>query len=245
MLGELSHKLVMAGKQIWNRGGLLAEAIKKCDLSALFLFDRRQILLSTELPQNKQRWGESHEIGHSIIPWHEDLCHGDQSSTLSVHCQAQLELEANYAAGQLLFLRNRFATELWSSPVCFESIKKLAKRYNNSIASTLWRAVESSMGPAFGIIGGNPAQSLPAQGCEIRHFIRSSRFQAEFPGADSIGIYRALAPRCSGLRGLICNCLLVMADLRGERHEFSVECFSNTHDVLTLGIWRRVVPVQA
>jgi len=50
MIGEVVHMIVMAGKQIWQRQGLLWEAIKKCELKALFLFDRKRILISNELP---------------------------------------------------------------------------------------------------------------------------------------------------------------------------------------------------
>ena len=60
------------------------------------------------------RWNEGHEIGHSIIPWHQDIMLGDNALTLYPDCQEQVEAEANHAAGRLLFLRERFTEELCS-----------------------------------------------------------------------------------------------------------------------------------
>ncbi|MEN6578332.1 MAG: ImmA/IrrE family metallo-endopeptidase [Phycisphaerales bacterium] len=134
MLGETVHRLKVAGKQIMKRPSLLVDAIKKFDLSALWLPDRKRILIDREMPILKQRWGEAHEIGHSMIPWHEPLMHGDQQRTLSITCHQQIEKEANYAAGRLLFLQDRFADEVRSSDVDFKRIRTLHKTYGNTLA---------------------------------------------------------------------------------------------------------------
>lgn len=67
------HKLKMSGKQILLRPMLMVDVIKKFSLTAFYLPDKKRILIDSELPQTKQRWGEGHEIGHSIIPWHDGL----------------------------------------------------------------------------------------------------------------------------------------------------------------------------
>lgn len=112
VLRETTHRLVLAGKQILERPSLLIDAVKKFSLKALWLPDRKQILLDSELPSAKQRWGEAHEIGHSVIPWHESMTHGDQKQTLSYSCHQKLEAEANYAAGRLRFLLRMFLQPL-------------------------------------------------------------------------------------------------------------------------------------
>ena len=48
------------------------------------------------------------EIGHDIIPWHADMMLGDTEQTLTPSCHEIIEAEANYAAGQLLFMASRF-----------------------------------------------------------------------------------------------------------------------------------------
>jgi hypothetical protein len=102
LLQEAVHKLRMGAAQVFQRPTLLAEAILKFDLKALYLPDRKRILIDENLPDLKKRWNEAHEIAHSLIPWHTDYMHGDNSETLSPACHAQIEAEANYGAGRLL-----------------------------------------------------------------------------------------------------------------------------------------------
>jgi hypothetical protein len=237
MLGEIAHMIVMAGQQIWNRKGLLGEAIRKCDLSALYLFDRKRILISSDLAKLKQRWGEAHEIGHSIIPWHEQFCHGDQEATLSIDCHAKIEAEANYAAGQVLFLRDRFRDELLSCPLSIEELTRLAGRYGNTITSALWRAVETLHIPAFGLVGAHPVEHPIGEG--VRRFIRSNRFAVEFPAITPEAIFPLLAQFCKRGRGNLGSCEMLLTDAAGQKHIFYVECFYNSYDALTLGVWSK------
>ena len=67
LLREVTSKLYIAGKQILARPTLLWEAVKKANLKALYLPDRKQILIDEDLPILKHRWNEGHEIGHSPI----------------------------------------------------------------------------------------------------------------------------------------------------------------------------------
>lgn len=87
LLRETISRLKVATNQFWYRPSILLDAIKKRDLKALYVPDGKRILLDKELPQLKQRWGEGHEICHSIIPWHASYLHGDQSHTLSMGCE--------------------------------------------------------------------------------------------------------------------------------------------------------------
>jgi Zn-dependent peptidase ImmA (M78 family) len=82
--------------------------------------DRKRILIDKDLPSAKQRWGEAHEIGHSILPWHDVVMPGDKKRTLSLACEQQVESEANFAAGRLLFLQEQFTGRLRSNPLIFD-----------------------------------------------------------------------------------------------------------------------------
>ena len=104
VLADTIHRLKIAGKQVILRPSLLLDVVKRLELKALWVPDRNRILIDSELPTVKQRWGEAHEIGHSIIPWHEAVLHGDKTRTLSLACQHQVEGEANYAAGRFALL---------------------------------------------------------------------------------------------------------------------------------------------
>lgn len=111
-LRERYSQLKIAGKQIIRRPTLLLDVIRKAKISALWIPDRRRILIDEETPKLKHRWFEAHEIGHSLAPWHERYLFGDDSETVLPTCIETLESEANYIAGQLLFLQDRFFLRL-------------------------------------------------------------------------------------------------------------------------------------
>jgi Zn-dependent peptidase ImmA (M78 family) len=152
------HKLMMAGKQVVSRPTLIWDVVKKLELKALYLPDRKRILIDNTLPIIKQRWNEAHEVGHSIIEWHEVLMLGDDKQTLSFSCHVHLEAEANYAAGRLLFLQDRFYEELNGQTPTIKLVQVLGKKFGNSITTTLWRAVEHMSVPAVALVSG---QVLP------------------------------------------------------------------------------------
>jgi len=73
---------------------------------AFFLPDEKRILINDNLHKLKYRWIEAHEVGHSLLPWHEGAILGDNAQTLQPNCHTQMEAEANFAAARLLFLRD-------------------------------------------------------------------------------------------------------------------------------------------
>jgi hypothetical protein len=238
---EFVHKLKMAGKQLLLRPTLIWDVVKKFDLKALYLPDRKRILIDATLPTIKQRWGEAHEIGHSIIDWHELFMHGDDKQTLSPACHAQLEAEANFAAGRLLFLQDRVAAELHGSPPTIRLIQGLSKTFGNSITTTLWRVVEHLGVPAVGIISCHPRR--PSDGFNLadpcRYFIRSRTFEREFGKLGEVEMFAAVRGYCGmRTRGPLGEEELVVRDDNGAEHVFYFETFYNSHDALTLGVYR-------
>jgi hypothetical protein len=179
-LAETIHRLKVAGKQVIERPSLLLDAIRKWELKALWIPDRKRILIDSELPSAKQRWGEAHEIGHSVLPWHEAVMHGDRKLTLSLACEQQVESEANFAAGRLLFLQDVFIEQVRSSPLTIDAVKKLSKVFGNTITSTLWRAVESREDAVFGLVSQHPNHALGED--PLRYFVRSRAFCSQYDG---------------------------------------------------------------
>lgn len=178
LIRETISRLKVAGKQVIARPTILLDAIRKRDLKALYVPDRKRILLDSDLPKLKKRWGEGHEISHSIIPWHASYMHGDPMHTLSLACEIEIEAEANFATGRLLFLGDRFREELLAGCVSIERIKALSGEYGNTITSTLWRAVESCKGPAFAMVSQHP-KYVTGEKPRVRYFV-ISLFQARF-----------------------------------------------------------------
>ena len=233
ILRETVHRLKLAGKQVIRQPHRLLDVVKKMDLKALWVPERKQILLDSELPAAKQRWAEGHEIGHGIVPWHQVVMHGDQARTLSPGCAWRIEEEANYAAGRLLFLRGDFRERLRAGAFDISSIRDLSKLYGNSITSTLWRAVEEAAFPAFALVSKHPRGSDKEK--PIRHFVRSRGFAERFPGVTAMCVFETAAGYCRNGKGPLGEreFALDAADL--SSHEFHVETFHNGYEALTLG----------
>lgn len=232
-ISETVHRLRLSGKQVLKRPTLLIDAIRKWDLKALWVPDRKRILMDSELPPIKQRWGEAHEIGHSIIPWHDVVLHGDKKRTLSLACEQQVEAEANYAAGRILFPKDIFLEYLHSSDLNFKLVQSLGKVFGNSMTTTLWRIVESSERPVFGLVSQHPLAPLKEK--PLRYFVRSPAFLNKFGEITALKLFNTLQQFCNGSRGPIGENELIFTDMNGENHLFKLEVFFNNYDALTLG----------
>lgn len=241
---ETAHRLRVAGKLVLEKPSRLVDAIRKWDLKALYVPDSRRILIDADEPTPKHRWNEAHEVGHSLIPWHDAFLHGDHRITLSASCHEELERQANYAAARLLFIGDEFRDRLLASEVCFDRVRALGKEFKNTMTTTLWRAVEAMETPALGMVSCHPREADSNQ--PIRYFLRSRRFLNEFTNVTAAEVFAKLYGLCRGRRGPIGSGELLLDDDRGQEHVFFVECFNNSHDTLTLGLHRsaRAVAVQ-
>lgn len=241
---ETISRIRVATIQVYQRPTLIIDAIKKFSLKALYLPDRKRILLDGDLPIKKHRWNEAHEIGHSVIPWHEDVMHGDNAHTLSQSCHEQVETEANFAAARLLFLRDRFSEEALSLQPSIEAIQKLHGIFGNTLSTTLYRFIEfaGNEKPIVGLITGHPhatrrgADHDPTKPC--RHFIQSPAFAKTFRRMGEVEIFEAVAGYCGSQGGGPLGAAdLILTDDNGNQHRFAFETFFNRYDALTLGVY--------
>jgi Zn-dependent peptidase ImmA (M78 family) len=240
-LREVAHRLTVAGKQVLARPTLLLEAIKKFDLRSLFLPDGKRILIDSNLPNAKQRWSEGHEIGHSIIPWHLNTMLGDNKRTLTPGCHEQIENEANFAAGQLLFFQKAFVRDAHDLIPGIDAVNTLKRRYGNTITTTLWRYVEQSEDPMVGGISCHPHR-LPSDFDSqrpFRYFVGSRPFQQRFTNVCEIDLFNKVQAYCANRRAGPLGALdFLLLDDDGVKHLFHFETFFNQYEALTLGIYR-------
>jgi hypothetical protein len=249
---EVISRIRVATIQVAQRPMLLVDSIKKWSLQALYVPDRKRILLDASIPVKKHRWNEAHEIGHSLIPWHDDVMHGDNRHTLRPQCHEQIEAEANFAAGRLLFLRDRFADEARDLPAELKSIQTLHSVFGNTLSSTLWRFVETIGGdrPVVGLITAHPHISRRPQDFNVatacRHCIQSAEFAARFSSTSEQALFSRIASYCGAQTGGKLGAAdVILADDNGARHVFSFETFfirykpPSTGEALTLGVYRR------
>lgn len=239
-LQETVSRLKVAGKQVIKRPGLLLDAIRKMDLRALWIPDRKRILIDRDIPELKWRWNEGHEIGHSLLPWHQAVPLGDDRSTLTPSAKQQIEAEANYAAGRLLFMRDQFDERLLSSPIDCSRVRKLAKEFGNTISTTLWRTIETAPRPAVGLISQHPRRHPNPDKPMVRYLITSLRFRDEFPHVGAEYIVRQLRENLdrSG-NGPLGEFEMLLEDANGDEHIFRFEAFHNRYETLTLGLYQR------
>ncbi len=214
------------------------------DIKALYIPDQKRILLDKSQPELKHRWNEAHEIGHSIIPWHEGAMLGDDEQTLIPSCHEKIENEANYAAARLLFLRGRFNEEAQSMAPGMDSLKSLKYTFGNTFTSTFWRCVEAwgENAPIIGLITGHPHPTLrkasfdPENPC--RYFIQSDLFARRFARVSETSVFDQIVEYCKArARGPLGSSDVVLTDDNGDDHIFNFETFSFHHNILTLGLY--------
>jgi hypothetical protein len=241
LVRELEHRFMfLARKIIPDFGKQILGALAKSKLCAFWVPESARILIDADVPKPKHRWIEAHEITHSLVAWHKHYLLGDNATTLDPACHAMLEAEANYGAGRLLFLQERFASESHDLDLSFESIKILAQRYNNSIVSTFWRAIEERDPgrPVFGVISIHPCH--PTIGAHDgpqpwRYFIRSQAFRTQFANLSADLAYAAIHHCVTNRKtGPVALATFPFEDANGNAWEFQIECFSNGHALLTL-----------
>ena len=246
VLREVVHRLIVAGKQVIQRPSLLIDVVTKFDLRALFLPDRKRILIDSSQPAIKHRWYEGHEIIHSIIPWHSSLMLGDTRYTLAPSCHEQIEAESNYGAGSLLFLVDEFSSRARDTSATIKSIKDLKIQFGNTITNTLWRYVEQSDGKLFGLVTAHPhilpRDFDPANPC--KYFIRSKSFDLQFPGITEVDLFAIITRYCTRSRGgPLGEDETLLRDLNGTDHIFNLETFYNRYEALTLGVHKKIKPL--
>jgi hypothetical protein len=236
-LDRAKHKLRIHGRK-------LVEIVKKVRLQAVLLFDESRICIDQDLPKIKHPWASCHETGHRVLPWHKPFFFGDTAETLDPAYQADLEDEANFTAGRLLFLGNRFTQDARDIPPTIAGVKSLAKRYGASLTTTLRRYVEQGPEIAMAMLVSTPAwsQQPDDQPHRWRHFVPSARFSGLFPDA-SADEFRVLVDKHARYRkgGPVAEFGFGLLDARSERHEVGAWSFNNQHYLLTLFIEERTI----
>jgi hypothetical protein len=245
-LREVVSRVKIAGKQLALRPTLLFDVVRKASLSALWLPDRKRILIDQDLPPLKHRWAEAHEIGHSIAPWHARFLFGDSEEELKPSCHEKLENEANHVAGQLLFLQDRFSAEANDLPIALGSVLSLSKTFGNTLTSTLWRFVEETHPglPMVGLVAKSPRNIQENTDLQEprRYCIESPAFKKSFCCISEFELLNIIAGYCRPRRGgPLGDTETLLVDNNGEKHVFRFESFSNGYDTLTIGVYSRKV----
>jgi hypothetical protein len=244
-LREFISKAYIGAKQVFSRPTLILDIVRKRSLKALYLPDRKRILIDSAEPKLKWRWNETHEIIHAGVPWHQEAMFGDTEVTLSPSCHEQVEAQANFGAGRLLFFQNQLRDFISLSTPNFALVEAIKKRYGNTLTSSLWRMIEALDVPAMGLVG-PPPWKVVATGTEpCRYFIRSTTFIEQFTNVTEQHACDLLRT-CSSYRcgGPIADDDVVLVDDNGQKHIFHLESFFNRHEALTVLIHKELMPAK-
>ena len=240
-LAEFAHRIKVAGKQLVARPSLILDVVQKAKLSGLWLPDERRIFIDSEVPTAKHRWIEAHEVSHSLVPWHSEFLLGDNEITLDPGCNAIIEAEANFGAGRLIFLGDRFLTDAKDCTPDFGSIKRLKSHYGNTLTSTFWRFVEDRDPEiaTFGLISQHPHHPDIGRGPDgqpVHRLVTSSTFRQKFANVSAMDIYAIVQRNASrGRRGPVVGGTDVLPDAAGSLRKFTLDGFCNSYQVLTYG----------
>jgi transcriptional regulator with XRE-family HTH domain len=131
-------------QSIWRRLGHRAERGWNSLLGTLD-FRSRTIWVKPDLHPKRERFVTSHEIGHAILPAHQELFgFVEDWSTVNPRVRAMLEREANEAAVDLLFQCGGLIEEADSSPIAMSRICAHANDFGASIVATSRHVGETS-----------------------------------------------------------------------------------------------------
>lgn len=240
----VASRIRVGALQVFKRPFLLVDIVRTLDVRGFYVPDQKRILIDESQPKPKHRWLEAHEVGHSLLPWHEDAMFGDSNHTLSPGCHDVIETEANFAAGRMLFLRDRFTQEAEDHAPSLDAVKTLKPTFGNTYTTTFWRCIETwgAERPIVGLITQHPHPTKrkpdfdPTNPC--RHFIQSRAFAERFSRLTEIALFEIVAKYCSPARGgSLGQTECILTDDNGDQHRFYFETFNFHYDVLTLGLY--------
>jgi hypothetical protein len=171
---------------------------------------------------------------------------GDTEGTLTRACHEQIEAEANYGAGRLLFLGPRFGDEASATAPSLEHVRALSRVYGNTMTATLWRYIEQAHGdvPMVALVTGHPHPVRRANGFDAaqpcKYCVQSPAFELRFGHISEIALFSEVVRYCGAQGGgTLGSGEVILADRNGAAHAFHFETFFNRYEALTLGAWKR------
>lgn len=125
----------------------------KPEIRAALSINERLVATQAGLSSKRKRWGTLHEIGHFILPEHQEkLFFLDNDVTLGWWVKQRFEREANAVAAELVFQGNRFTEESLSLSTSVRAPIMLANNYDASLESAIRRYTERHVLPCAVIV---------------------------------------------------------------------------------------------
>ncbi len=208
-------------------------------LLGAFWKEERVVFIDEEQGESRRQWTDAHEAVHVMCGWHAEVLRLDNEDTLFKELHDEIEAEANYGAGHLVFQGGRFHRRALADQISIRTPIALSSSYGASRHATLHYYVEEHPFPIALLVTGRYPYAdgtLPIwRSVESEPFRkRHGRLERLLPGGKLSIEDRADAP----LAEIVCksklavdppSCEVTIPDLGGRDREFVAEAFFNGH----------------
>jgi len=125
-----------------------------------------------------------HEVGHDILPSQNAPAHGDDAFTMSWLTKVRWERDANQAAAELLFQRERFTRMAAEYQTGLATMVKLTQMFGGSLQAGHRRYVEFHRDPVAGLVLDVSPRSTEPETYRRYEAICSPAWEAQFGRTD-------------------------------------------------------------
>lgn len=149
------------------------------------IYSTRTVFVDLSQSAGRRHWTMGHEAVHALLPWHEASARLDDVHRLFRDSREELEIEANYGAGYLIFQGSRWMDKALDYRQSLEVPIGLAADAGASIHAAIRYYVENHPDPMALLVTGR----IQRQNGRVPVYIRaeSATWADVFPAADLIG----------------------------------------------------------
>lgn len=204
-------------------------------LGILDLLDRR-IVVDTQLHPRRREFIRYHEIGHDVLPWHQEILVVTSELDLTRGVREQFEAEANYFAGHAIFQVDDMGAIQRGRQLAADALAGLAARYNASLTATARQYIVIQDIPAALLVG-RPVGDPGARGIKFLYGVANASFLSEFGGellGAGVGPGDPMSQALNAAPMVVARAVVVVNDQRGETRRLMTETIFNYYNTLTL-----------
>lgn len=121
------------------------ENLRSCEAVLICKNGKKRIIMKDfSYFERKLNFTVAHEIGHFLLPWHNNKIYNCTGEDLNSFQYKNQETEANFFASEMLIPTEILRRDIESLDLSLKNIIKLSERYQTSITSTAIKAVRNT-----------------------------------------------------------------------------------------------------
>ena len=212
-------------------------------IRALLDYEKKLIItdVALEKNENRLRFSVFHEVGHYVLPDHQDTFYLCSQRSIFEDSHNSTEKEANSFAADLMFHGSQFSLFSNEMQISASTVKKLSNKYKASIEATCRHMVEKSLKPVLLVVyEKKPVFSLEHMNqsplWDVKYDIPSPLFREQYgvsvsrdPGNE---IVQEIGETYCDIENTRTD--RVIASTNGKNIFFECEYFTNYHNVFRI-----------